>query len=263
MIINTKEPIKLYVGDKNVTKCMLNDKAVYEQAGQGPTPDHIVQIRYWADTADIVSSVLKAEGGTPHITANGDGSYDLWSDDPCTYIGCESTFYGGDTGYDYYLDVTKIEVISGHTLEKFYSQSLDSNTFADLIDMETFVWYGPCNPTDMRKMFYGCSSLASLDLSNFDTSNVINMNEMFGACKKLTSLDFTNFDMSKVTDTSFMFSGCTSLQCITNIDTTAVTNKTNMFYNCPALTAPDATAQADITDADGANWVNPNPCPSN
>ena len=35
------------------------------------------------------------------------------------------------------------------------------------------------NITDMRYMFYNCSSLTSLDVSNFDTSNVTNMDSMF------------------------------------------------------------------------------------
>ena len=47
-------------------------------------------------------------------------------------------------------------------------------------------------------MFYGCNSLISLDLSNFDISNVENMNYMFYECKSLKSLDITNFDTSQV-----------------------------------------------------------------
>lgn len=45
--------------------------------------------------------------------------------------------------------------------------------------------------------FYNINCL-SLDLSNFDTSNVTNMNNMFICCKYLTSLDLSNFDTSNV-----------------------------------------------------------------
>jgi surface protein len=38
-------------------------------------------------------------------------------------------------------------------------------------------------------MFQGCSSLTSLDLSNFDTSNVTAMASMFATCTNLTSLN--------------------------------------------------------------------------
>ena len=38
-------------------------------------------------------------------------------------------------------------------------------------------------------MFDGCSGLTSLDVSNFDTSNVTDMGYMFDGCSGLTSLD--------------------------------------------------------------------------
>ena len=42
-------------------------------------------------------------------------------------------------------------------------------------------------------MFEDCSSLTSLDLSNFKTENVQSMNSMFEDCSSLTSLDLSNF----------------------------------------------------------------------
>ena len=44
---------------------------------------------------------------------------------------------------------------------------------------------------DMTAMFCRCSSLTSLDLSNFDTSKVIYMYAMFYKCTNLTSLDLS------------------------------------------------------------------------
>lgn len=35
-------------------------------------------------------------------------------------------------------------------------------------------------------MFYGCDSITSLDVSNFNTTNVTDMNNMFYECNKLT-----------------------------------------------------------------------------
>ena len=37
----------------------------------------------------------------------------------------------------------------------------------------------------MERMFGGCSSLKSLDLSSFDTTNVNNMDDMFWNCSSL------------------------------------------------------------------------------
>ena len=65
--------------------------------------------------------------------------------------------------------------------------------------------------TDMNRMFLNCSSLISLDLSNFDSSKVTNMDMTFGECKSLKSINFLNFDSSKVTYMGGLFKNCESL----------------------------------------------------
>ena len=62
----------------------------------------------------------------------------------------------------------------------------------------------------MSWMFSFCKSLTALDLSNFDTSKVIDMKGMFAGCN-LTALDLSSFKTSKVTDMREMFEGCESL----------------------------------------------------
>ncbi len=83
-------------------------------------------------------------------------------------------------------------------------------------------------------MFGGCSSLTTLDLSNFDTSNVTNMDRMFEDCSSLTTLDLSSFDTSKVTDMEGMFNGCSSLTTLdlSNFDTSKVTDMVCMFFGC-------------------------------
>lgn len=54
-------------------------------------------------------------------------------------------------------------------------------------------------------MFNGCSSVKSLDLSMFDTSEVRDMNNMFYGCSALETLDISSFDMSNVTSYTGMF----------------------------------------------------------
>ena len=84
--------------------------------------------------------------------------------------------------------------------------------------------------SNIQKMFYG-KKLTSLDLSNFDTSNVTNMGNMFGRCS-VTSLDLSKWDTSNVTDMNNMFNSCdvTSLD-LSNFDTSNVTDMSNMFGN--------------------------------
>ena len=64
------------------------------------------------------------------------------------------------------------------------------------------------NVTDMHNMFYGCSSLKSLDLSSFNTDNVTDMHNMFDGCSSLISVDLSNFNTDKVTDMRSMFRDC-------------------------------------------------------
>ncbi|EGP5344099.1 BspA family leucine-rich repeat surface protein, partial [Enterococcus faecium] len=85
--------------------------------------------------------------------------------------------------------------------------------------------------TNMSSVFYGCNSLTSLDVSNWDTSNVTNMPNMFFGCNSLTSLDVSNWDTSNVTNMSNMFFGCSGL---TTLDLSSwncdkVTNNGSMF----------------------------------
>ena len=47
------------------------------------------------------------------------------------------------------------------------------------------------NMTNMSYMFYKCSSLTSLNLSNFNTNNVNNMSYMFFNCSSLNSLNLS------------------------------------------------------------------------
>ena len=96
----------------------------------------------------------------------------------------------------------------------------------------------------MRKMFCGCSSLESLDLSNFNTEKVINMVDMFSGCSALTSLDVSSFNTKNVEDMSGLFYGLASLATldISHFNTEKVTKMANMFCGCSALTSLDVSS---------------------
>ena len=65
-------------------------------------------------------------------------------------------------------------------------------------------------------MFNHCSSLTSLNLSNFNINNVEDMSCMFSDCSSLTSLDLFNFNTNNVKDMREMFSHCSSLNFFKN-----------------------------------------------
>ena len=66
----------------------------------------------------------------------------------------------------------------------------------------------------MFNLFRNCSSLTSVDLSNFDTSNIATLQDFFAYCKSLSSLDLSSFDTSKVARIGFMFNECINLEYI-------------------------------------------------
>ena len=56
----------------------------------------------------------------------------------------------------------------------------------------------------MSSMFFSCNLLTSLDLSSFDTKNVINMSYMFASCLNLKYLSISNFVTNQVGDFSYI-----------------------------------------------------------
>ena len=92
------------------------------------------------------------------------------------------------------------------------------------------------NVTNMKRMFYGCERLRSLDLSSFDTSSTQNMEGMFYDCRVLRSVDLSSFDTSNVQNMKQMFYNCRRLDeiDIASFDTRNVVNEgmmDEMFYH--------------------------------
>ena len=95
--------------------------------------------------------------------------------------------------------------------------------------------------TNVEGMFYRCTSLKSIDLSNFDTPSLTNIKEMFRGCFLLESIDLSSFNTSSTTDMNSMFYQCSSLKSInlSNFDTSSVTDMTEIFFRCIQLESID------------------------
>ena len=94
--------------------------------------------------------------------------------------------------------------------------------------------------TDVSHMFDGCESLLSVSqMSNWDSSQIINMKCMFNRCKNLISLsDISYLNTSQVKNMGFLFSRCKSLVSLPDIsiwDTSNVKDMSYMFYRCKSL----------------------------
>ena len=75
--------------------------------------------------------------------------------------------------------------------------SINYNYYFDEINNTVkLVWDEPID--NCNSMFKECLNIIEIDLSKFDTSNVIDMGWMFESCSLLSSLDVSNFNTSKV-----------------------------------------------------------------
>lgn len=88
--------------------------------------------------------------------------------------------------------------------------------------------------------------LKTIDLSNFDTSQVTSMYEAFCQCDKLEEINLTNVDTGNVTNMKYMFDQCTILTSIdlSGSETTKLTSINCMFREC--LTLKDLYINFDL-----------------
>ena len=114
---------------------------------------------------------------------------------------------------------------------------------AATIDLSNF---NTSNIINMNSMFMNSKATSIIGLNKFDTSNVIDMSSMFWG-SNISTLDLSSFDTSKVSNMSYMFLGAktTSLD-LNNIDTSKVTNMNGMF------------AQSNLATIKGLNTFNTN-----
>jgi surface protein len=90
----------------------------------------------------------------------------------------------------------------------------------------------------MSGLFYNCSSLTTIDLTNFQTNNVITMKKMFAECSSLRNINLKNFETHNLKDMSYMFKNCKRLNYIDfNITINSKNNiyKKGLFYGCKSL----------------------------
>lgn len=116
----------------------------------------------------------------------------------------------------------------------FWFDSLSKiDKFIEKIDLSE---YDTSNIVDMSIMFSNC--YYDIDLSKFDTRNVTNMCCMFVCSPNLVELDLSSFDTSKVEYVHYMFAGCSSLVRLdlSNFDARSFQDYENMFIDCNNLT---------------------------
>ena len=182
-----------------------------------------------------------------NITIKGTGTQQILSSHPtCGYSG---------TDFNSLPNETLVNGVSQSNIEKYvYNLEKETNIitmrwnyqltdctgmFYNLkniisIDLSNF---DSSQVTSFDCMFLSCTSLKSINLNNINTSSVQNMLAMFEICSSLETLNLSSFDTSKVTTMKWMFYECSLLKSLdlSNFDTLELKETRVMFYNCPSL----------------------------
>ena len=105
---------------------------------------------------------------------------------------------------------------------------------------------------NMSSMFNDCTNLEKIIFGNINTSSVQNMFQLFHNCIKLTSIDVSNFDTSNVISMESIFSHCESIMSInvSNFNVKKVENMKDMFGYCYKLTS------INVSNFDTPNLIN-------
>ena len=185
-----------------------------------------------------------------------------------------------DINYDssHYIRDTRGMFYNCHSLKAFsfnnlyiYISSSDSNYYINMSSMfyncHNLEYIIPSNQVfryikDLRRMFFNCSSLTSVDLTKFQTNSnhyvnlsymfynckeltyarlysslhVSDMHEMFFNCKLLNEVYISNFNgLSSYVNMSRLFYGCELLGSLGDFNNFKISDAREMFFNCNSL----------------------------
>ena len=132
------------------------------------------------------------------------------------------------------IDVSELDDLSG------IFELLNNLEVVDISGWDT------SNVIYMNDMFVECENIKKIiGIENLDVSKLESANSMFYCCKNLVELDLTNWNPVSLQHTYEMFSGCSNLKIIENIENWQLPNIKSvrqMFYKCAKL------------DVDLSNW---------
>ena len=140
----------------------------------------------------------------------------------------------------------------GENLPRWYAQR-------DKIKTVVFdASFANARPTSCYRWFCYCYNLTTIEgIEYLNTEKVMNMKDMFYRCSALTSLDLSNFNTKNVTDMSYMFCSCSALTTIFVSDkfvTGQVTSSVDMFSGCDKLIGAIKYVEKNTNNKDYANY---------
>ena len=104
----------------------------------------------------------------------------------------------------------------------------------------------------MFNLFKNCKDLTEVDLTKFNSKEIVNMNSSFLNCEKLFNLDFTNFNSTNVESMDNTFENCINLPGLnlSSFRSSKLKSMKNTFKNCKSIYI------LDIKGFDSENYMN-------
>ena len=193
---------------------------------------NIIKFFYIESILLIIIKKSSEKNNIIYLTINGNGNQRILNNSTESF-----RHYFTRADFDYNLvsvDLNKIEkIIVNNNIE--VEKDYFVYDLTELINNVTIIFNTKL--TDLRGMFEKCSTIISIDLSDFDTSEVTDMSYMFYEDYALSSLNINSIDTSNVVSFAFLFGYCTSLTSLdlSNLNTSKIENMRYMFIHCDSL----------------------------
>ena len=114
-------------------------------------------------------------------------------------------------------------------------------TSLETVDVSEF---NPENIYGLSAVFQGCTSLKTIDLSSWNVQNVKYFRSLFEKCTALESVDLSSWNVASAEELDSMFYGCSNLKSVnfSGWNTPNLKNIDYMFGGCSALTSLDLSS---------------------
>ena len=149
--------------------------------------------------------------------------------------------------YSWFRKMKNLTTIEG--VENLYTNEVKSmymmfNDCSSLTSLDVSIW-DTSNVTDMYNLFSGCKALESLNVANWNVSNVEIMTQLFAQLDNLTTLDLSGWNTANVKSMKWMFYSDDKLKTIyvgNGWTTDNVSTSTEMFNYSTNLVGMKGTA---------------------
>ncbi|QSR03431.1 BspA family leucine-rich repeat surface protein [Lactococcus sp. LG1267] len=213
----------VFTGNVNVG----GNKSLFNLFGEMQVLETIDNLSY-LDTKGVTNMAWMFRGAAGQTNNSRLKALDLSSFDTSSVTNMAMMFHAAIALTE--LDVSSFDTSKVTDMEDMFSHASSLQEIKGLDSFETE------NVRDMQGMFRN-TAVSQLDVSHFDTGQVLDMNAMFAEMRNIRALDLSSFETSNVRLMTYMFAESRNLEKIdlSKFDTQQVTNMGMMFMHTQSI----------------------------